>query len=64
VLLTTLRRRRSGAAVVRAFGPLAYAVSLSVIIAPCLVAALLPARLAGAIDPIATLRAEWGQPDV
>jgi len=31
---------------------------VSVIVATCLVAALLPARRAAAIDPIATLRAE------
>jgi ABC-type antimicrobial peptide transport system permease subunit len=44
--------------VVHAFDPLAYAVSLSVIIATCLAAALLPARRAADIDPIATLRTD------
>jgi predicted permease len=43
---------------VHAFDPLAYAVSLSVIIATCLVAAFLPARRAARIDPISTLRAD------
>ena len=57
VLLSTPAAETIGA-VVRAFDPLAYAVSLSVIIATCLVAALLPARRAAGIDPIATLRAE------
>ena len=57
VLLATPAAETIGA-VVRAFDPLAYAVSLSVIVATCLVAALLPARRAAAIDPIATLRAE------
>jgi len=57
VLLSTPAAETIGA-VVRAFDPLAYAVSLSVIIATCLAAALLPARRAAAIDPIATLRAE------
>ena len=57
VLLSTPAAETIGA-VVRAFDPLAYAVSLTVIIATCLFAALLPARRAAAIDPIATLRAE------
>jgi len=43
---------------VRAFDPLAYAIGLGTIIATCLVAALLPARRAARIDPIATLRAD------
>jgi ABC-type lipoprotein release transport system permease subunit len=38
--------------------PFAYAVSLSVIIATCLVAAFLPARRAAHINPISTLRAD------
>src|SRR5262245_24542182 len=43
---------------VRAFDPLAYLVSLSVIVATCLVAAFVPARRAARINPIATLRAD------
>jgi ABC-type antimicrobial peptide transport system permease subunit len=43
---------------VRAFDPVAYAASLTVIVATCLAAALLPARRAAHIDPIAALRAD------
>jgi len=43
-------------AVVHAFDPVAYAVSFTVIIAACVVAALAPARRAVRIDPIASLR--------
>jgi predicted permease len=43
---------------VRAFDPLAYAASLSIIVATCLVAAFLPARRAARLNPIATLRAD------
>ena len=43
---------------VRPFDPLAYAAGLGTIVATCLVAALLPARRAARINPIATLRAE------
>ncbi len=57
VLLATPLAEMIGT-LVRPFDPLAYAVSLSVIIATCLVAALLPARRAAHINPIATLRAE------
>jgi len=42
----------------RAFDPLAHAAGLGIIIATCLVAAVLPARRAARIDPIATLRAD------
>ena len=41
---------------VQAFDPVAYAVSLGIIVATCLVAAFFPARRAAHIDPIATLR--------
>jgi ABC-type antimicrobial peptide transport system permease subunit len=57
VLLSTPAAETIGA-LMHAFDPLAYAVGLSVIIATCLVASLVPARRAAAIDPIATLRAE------
>jgi putative ABC transport system permease protein len=57
VLLSTPAAGMIGT-LVRAFDPLAYAVSLGVIIATCLVAALLPARRAARINPIATLRAD------
>jgi ABC-type antimicrobial peptide transport system permease subunit len=57
VLLSTPLAEMIGT-LVRPFDPLAYAVSLGVIIATCLVAALLPARRAAHINPIATLRAE------
>ena len=57
VLLATPLAATMGT-LVRAFDPLAYAVSLSVIIATCLVAALVPARRAAHINPIATLRAD------
>ena len=43
---------------VHAYDPLAYVVSLTVIIATCLAAAFLPARRAAHINPIATLRAD------
>ena len=43
---------------VRAFDPLAYAVSLGIIVATCLVAAFFPARRAARIDPSAALRAD------
>jgi predicted permease len=43
---------------VRPFDPLAYAASLGIIVATCLVAASLPARRAVRIDPMATLRAD------
>jgi predicted permease len=57
VLLATPAAEAIGATV-RAFDPLAYAVSLMTIVATCLIAALVPARRAARIDPIATLRAE------
>jgi predicted permease len=57
VLLSTPAAEMIGT-LVRAFDPLAYAVSLGVIIATCLAAAFLPARRAARIDPIATLRAD------
>jgi predicted permease len=57
VLLSTPAAEMIGT-LVRVFDPLAYAVSLGVIIATCLVAALLPARRAARINPIATLRAD------
>ena len=43
---------------VRAFDPLAYAGSLGIIVATCLVAAFFPARRAARIDPMAALRAD------
>ena len=43
---------------VHAFDPLAYAVSLGIIVATCLVAAFFPARRAARIDPSAALRAD------
>lgn len=43
---------------VRAFDPVAYAAGLTIIVATCLVAALVPARRAARINPIATLRAD------
>jgi len=57
VLLSTPAAEMLGT-MVHAFDPLAYAVSLSVIIATCLAAAFLPARRTARIDPIATLRAD------
>jgi predicted permease len=57
VLLSTPAAAMLGT-LVHAFDPLAYAVSLGVIVATCLVAALVPARRAAHINPIATLRAE------
>ena len=57
VLLSTPAAEMIGT-LVRAFDPVAYAVSLGVIIATCLVAAVLPARRAARINPIATLRAD------
>ena len=57
VLLATPLAEMIGT-LVHPFDPLAYASSLSVIIATCLVAALLPARRAAHINPIATLRAD------
>ncbi len=57
VLLSTPAAEMIGT-LVHAFDPLAYAVSLSVIITTCLAAAFLPARRAARIDPIATLRAD------
>ena len=57
VLLSTPLAEMIGT-LVHAFDPLAYAVSLGVIVATCLVAALLPARRAARINPIATLRAD------
>jgi predicted permease len=57
VLLSTPAAGMIGT-LVHAFDPLAYAVSLGVIIATCLVAAFLPARRAARINPIATLRAD------
>ena len=57
VLLSTPAAEMMGPSV-HAFDPLAYAVSLGVIITTCLAAAFLPARRAARIDPIATLRAD------
>jgi predicted permease len=57
VLLAMPGAEMIGAAV-RAFDPLAYAASLALIVATCLVAALVPARRAASIDPMATLRAD------
>ena len=57
VLLSTPAAEMMGS-LVRAYDPLAYAVSLGVIIATCLAAAFLPARRAARINPIATLRAD------
>jgi ABC-type lipoprotein release transport system permease subunit len=41
---------------VRVFDPMAYAASLLVIVAACVLAASVPALRAALIDPIATLR--------
>jgi putative ABC transport system permease protein len=57
VLLATPLAEMTGT-LVRPFDPFAYAVSLGVITATCLAAALLPARRAAHINPIATLRAD------
>jgi predicted permease len=57
VLLSTPAAAMIGT-LVRAFDPLAYVVSLGVIIATCLIAAFLPARRAAGINPIAALRAD------
>jgi ABC-type antimicrobial peptide transport system permease subunit len=57
VLLSTPAAEMVGT-LVRPFDPLAYAVGLGVIVTTCLVAALVPARRAAHIDPIATLRAD------
>jgi len=43
---------------VHAFDPLACAVSLGIIVATCLIAALLPARRAARMNPNDTLRAD------
>jgi ABC-type antimicrobial peptide transport system permease subunit len=55
VLLATPAAATIGA-VVRVFDPLAYAVSLIVIIAACLAAASIPAARAAHLDPAQTLR--------
>ena len=57
VLLATPAAEAFGT-MVQPFDPLAYAAGLSVIVATCLVAALLPARRAARIDPVTTLRAD------
>jgi len=57
VLLSTPAAEMIGT-MVQAFDPVAYAVSLGIIVATCLVAAFFPARRAAHIDPIATLRAD------
>jgi predicted permease len=57
VLLSTPAAEAIGT-MVHAFDPLAYAVSLTVIVATCLAAAFVPARRAARINPIATLRAD------
>ena len=57
VLLATPASAMIGS-LVRAFDPIAYAASLAVIVATCLIAALVPASRAARIDPIATLRAD------
>jgi hypothetical protein len=57
VLLSTPAAAMIGT-LVHAFDPLAYTVSLALIVATCLVAAFVPARRAARIDPIATLRAD------
>ena len=57
VLLSTPAAEMIGT-LVRPFDPLAYAVSLGIIVTTCLVAALLPARRAARINPIAALRAD------
>ena len=43
---------------VRPFDPVAYAAGLGIIVATCLIAALLPARRAARLNPLETLRAE------
>jgi len=57
VLLATPLAEMIGT-LVHAYDPLAYIVSLTVIVATCLAAAFLPARRAARINPIATLRAD------
>ena len=57
VLLSTPAAEMIGT-MVHAFDPVAYAVSLGIIVVTCLVAAFFPARRAAHIDPIATLRAD------
>jgi putative ABC transport system permease protein len=57
VLLATPAAEMIGT-LIQPFDPLAYMVGLSIIIATCLVAALVPARRAARINPIATLRAD------
>ena len=57
VLLSTPAAEMIGP-MVQAFDPVAYAVSLGIIVATCLVAAFFAARRAAHIDPIATLRAD------
>jgi predicted lysophospholipase L1 biosynthesis ABC-type transport system permease subunit len=57
IVLLSMPAAEMLATTVHAFDPLAYAVSLVVIVATCLAAAFLPARRAARINPIATLRA-------
>ena len=58
IVLLSLPAAEMLGATVHAFDPLAYVVSLTVIVATCLIAAFIPARRAARISPIATLRAE------
>ena len=58
IVLLSLPAAEMLSTTVHAFDPLAYAVSLSVIVATCLVAAFLPARRAARINPTTTLRAD------
>ena len=46
------------ASLVNVLDPLAYGASLAAIVTACLAAALIPARRAARIDPMATLRAD------
>ena len=57
VLLATPIAEMMGS-LVHAFDPLAYAGGLGVIVATCVVAALVPARRAARINPMATLRTD------
>jgi predicted permease len=59
IVLTTLDESSEIANIVHVFDPMAYAGSMLIIAAACLVAMSLPAMRAARIDPIATLRKDY-----